>query len=369
MLGRLARQPGCWRPTQRSLNKGLVKVRFFTVVNQDKTIFVFGEPDDYKLAVPLPHLGVRVFSLSDRQKVSSFSENIKIEDLEVKSIQITDEDGAIISGSTKTEELLQHDWVLSINNVKYNVKSPATDGSARLTESHPKFQQVMSYFEVKAAEDPHLRIETYLEYCEDIGLDEEKARDILKTASQIGRVLYLDRNLEVDKIIFLRPGKITSNLDSMLDLPSLNQTQQEKIALLEKLRAELKPMQELSDICNERADTLSHRIATAGFVGLCTQFFLFARLTWWESDWDVMEPITWFTTVTETVLLGMFWFLWKGSEYAHMDLRHSLLSWQLKKQHRKRGFNPVAFKQLQAKISDLETEITFGKNHIKEGIN
>lgn len=95
-----------------------------TLCSRSLDLFVFGEPDDYKLAIPLPNLGARVFSLSERQKLSSFVENIQVEDLAVKSVSITDTTGAIISSNTKTEELLQHDWVLKLNNNSFHIKSP-----------------------------------------------------------------------------------------------------------------------------------------------------------------------------------------------------------------------------------------------------
>jgi len=360
MFVRLVRQPTV-RGQRSSFPQRNFKRYYAAPVTKD--LFVFGEPEDYKLAIPLPQIGTRVFSLSERQKLRSFAENIQLEDLGVKSISITDPTGAIISSGTRTEELLQDDWVLKVNDVSYLIRSPplAKEGRLRVTQSHPKFKQVEEFFKSKLAESPHLVLAQYIKFTEDIGLTEEQANDILSTASQLGIVLHLDRNIELDKVIFLQPQQVTTSLDSMLDLPSIRRSYDEKVALLDKYRSELVPMAELSQSCLERADTIAHRIATAGFVGLCVQFFVYARLTWWESDWDVMEPITYFTTVLETVILGKFWFLWAGSEYAHMDLRQALLAWQLKKQQRKKGFNPVAFQQLKDKIVDLENEIKFEK--------
>lgn len=49
------------------------------------------------------------------------------------------------------------------------------------------------------------------------------------------------------------------------------------------------------------------------------QFGLFARLTWWEYSWDIMEPVTYFATygtaaamfayyvLTKQVIVSLFW--------------------------------------------------------------
>jgi hypothetical protein len=76
-----------------------------------------------------------------------------------------------------------------------------------------------------------------------------------------------------------------------------------------KLKTHLVAIRELS---LSRADRNAHLIATTGFIFICTQFVLFARLTWWDSDWDVMEPVTWVTGVVEMVVGGMAYYLFKG---------------------------------------------------------
>jgi hypothetical protein len=77
-------------------------------------------------------------------------------------------------------------------------------------------------------------------------------------------------------------------------------------------RKKLKELEEVRQMCIDRADRNAHLIAMSGFVFICGQFMVFARLTWWDSDWDVMEPITWFTQVNEMVIAAFAYYLFKG---------------------------------------------------------
>ena len=44
------------------------------------------------------------------------------------------------------------------------------------------------------------------------------------------------------------------------------------------------------------ADRRATRIAWLGLFAMGAQTGLFARLTWWEYNWDIMEPVTYFAT-------------------------------------------------------------------------
>jgi calcium uniporter protein, mitochondrial len=46
----------------------------------------------------------------------------------------------------------------------------------------------------------------------------------------------------------------------------------------------------------------------AGFAAICFQVGVFARLTWWEYSWDIMEPITYFATFS-TVVISLAYYI------------------------------------------------------------
>lgn len=45
----------------------------------------------------------------------------------------------------------------------------------------------------------------------------------------------------------------------------------------------------------------SERIMWTALIFMCLQAGFFARLTWWEYSWDIMEPITYFATFATAI--------------------------------------------------------------------
>lgn len=46
-------------------------------------------------------------------------------------------------------------------------------------------------------------------------------------------------------------------------------------------------------------------------MGLLTQWVVLARLTWFEYSWDVIEPITWFTGMGNSILAYTFFIVFR----------------------------------------------------------
>lgn len=77
---------------------------------------------------------------------------------------------------------------------------------------------------------------------------------------------------------------------------------------LEQLKGELAPMEKVKLELDSRSTTQSTVAvwATMGFVSLTFGFF--ARLTWWEYSWDIMEPVTYFWGYS-TAMAALAYFL------------------------------------------------------------
>lgn len=58
------------------------------------------------------------------------------------------------------------------------------------------------------------------------------------------------------------------------------------------IRDAFAPLDQKLKELQHKAETSASRISTGVLAGLTFQWFLFARLTWWDYDWDVMEPVT-----------------------------------------------------------------------------
>lgn len=127
---------------------------------------------------------------------------------------------------------------------------------------------------------------------------------MLVVLADLGDVLHVNQNIELHDVIFLKPARITAALEKTLQVDRVKLSLKERIAILEGhkfvvfptcsywLRETLAPLEEVYKVLVQKAETSASRIATGVLVGLTFQWFLFARFTWWDFDWDVMEPVT-----------------------------------------------------------------------------
>lgn len=114
------------------------------------------------------------------------------------------------------------------------------------------------------------------------------------------------------------------------------------------MREELKNLQEKK----EEIDVLAHRqvrrILWSGLgFGVCT-ISLFFRLTFWEFSWDVMEPITFFTTTTGLVI-GYAYFLFTSRDPTYQDFMKRLFLSRQRKLYKRYRFDVDRFKEIQCK--------------------
>jgi len=176
-----------------------------------------------------------------------------------------------------------------------------------------------------------------------------------------GEVIHFNSNIELQDVIILKPEVILKAIETSLAAPLKKETLDEKVRLHEQLSERKKLLQLIHNECYERAEKFSHRVLIVGFAGLVFQFYLFGRFTWWDSDWDVMEPITWFTGVVEMVIGGFGYYIYRGSEYSHYGMKTGLLEWSLNRHYRKKDFDKNEFQRIDNELLTLEKEIDFLK--------
>ena len=93
-----------------------------------------------------------------------------------------------------------------------------------------------------------------------------------------------------------------------------------------------------------------------GILALSGQFGLLARLTWWDLNWDIMEPFTYFITFSTGVFAYSF-YLVRKEEYTFFQLRDIFFNKYMKKHTKRSGFPVEQYEALQEKLRTLQSEL------------
>lgn len=114
------------------------------------------------------------------------------------------------------------------------------------------------------------------------------------------------------------------------------------------MREELKKLQAKKENIDVIAHQQVRRILWGGLGAAIVQVSLFFRLTFWEFSWDVMEPVTFFTTATGLVI-GYAYFLFTSRDPTYQDLMKRLFLSRQRKLFKKYDFDVDRYKELQRK--------------------
>ncbi|AEE33441.1 Calcium uniporter protein C-terminal [Arabidopsis suecica] len=102
----------------------------------------------------------------------------------------------------------------------------------------------------------------------------------------------------------------------------------------------------------EEIDVLAHqqvrKILWGGLGYSVVQIGIFVRLTFWEFSWDVMEPITFFTTATG-IIVGYAYFLMTSRDPTYQDFMKRLFLSRQRKLLKSHKFDAERFKELENK--------------------
>ncbi|TVU36607.1 hypothetical protein EJB05_18546 [Eragrostis curvula] len=178
-----------------------------------------------------------------------------------------------------------------------------------------------------------------LRACEDSGAARTRAEAAaLAGALDEAGVVLLFR----DKV-YLQPDKIVDLVRKAMPLALTSESDPRK--------EELKQLQAQLEDINKLAHKQVRRILWSGLGVLITQVGLFFRLTFWEFSWDVMEPITFFTTTTGLVV-GYAYFLITSRDPTYRDFMERMFISRQRKLIQRQNFNLDRYLELQRCCKD-----------------
>ncbi|KAL6967868.1 hypothetical protein U1Q18_033678 [Sarracenia purpurea var. burkii] len=140
--------------------------------------------------------------------------------------------------------------------------------------------------------------------------------------------------------VFLHPDKVVDQVRRAVPLALTAEDDPRK--------DELKRLQEKKKEIDMLAHKHVRRILWSGLGFLVVQVGLFFRLTFWEFSWDIMEPITFFTTTTG-IIIGYAYFMFTSRDPTYQDLMQRLFLSRQRQLMKKHDFDVSRFVELQMK--------------------
>ncbi|XP_058075198.1 calcium uniporter protein 6, mitochondrial-like isoform X1 [Magnolia sinica] len=175
-----------------------------------------------------------------------------------------------------------------------------------------------------------------LKACETMGVarSSDEAAAFARVLDEAGVVLLFR-----DKV-YLHPDKVVDLVRRAMPLALTPEDDPRR----EELKTLLKKKEEIDMLAHRHV----RRILWTGLGFLVVQVSLFFRLTFWEFSWDVMEPITFFTTMTGLVM-GYTYFLVTSRDPTYRDMMKRLYTSRQRKLIKKSKFDIERLEELQKK--------------------
>jgi len=119
---------------------------------------------------------------------------------------------------------------------------------------------------------------------------------------------------------------------------------------------------------DERAQRSSKLWMIGGMGYLVVQFGILARMVWIDFNWDIMEPISYFVSLS-TLMLGYIFFVLYREEYTYAGLEYRQKLKALRKLYINEEFNWKRWNELNLEVQRIKSLLGphFSKFCLKEG--
>ena len=152
-------------------------------------------------------------------------------------------------------------------------------------------------------------------------------------------------------VVYLRPKDVAGQVMDLL--PGAHMTYDEVTAQAAELEARLAPLQREMDRVCAAAEARAKRTLASFVAALGAQLYLFYWLIYDESSWDVMEPVTYFTTVGLTIV-GYAYSLRVGRDWHYDNLWSRMTRKYVERGLRRARFPRDEYDALVAELSRLQ---------------
>ncbi|EFP11657.1 hypothetical protein CRE_30283 [Caenorhabditis remanei] len=163
-----------------------------------------------------------------------------------------------------------------------------------------------------------------------------------------------------------------ASLHAALCVDEYKLSREKKLLLqLENAETLLAPLHEAKQRIEQECEAHTDRVMWSGFAAMGVQTGLFARLTWWEYSWDIMEPVTYFATYS-TVCATFGYYLYTKQvrnqriiqiankyfqSFEYPSARERVYTKQFYRRAQKQNFDIERYNRLVNEVEDLRNQL------------
>ncbi|XP_032256880.1 calcium uniporter regulatory subunit MCUb, mitochondrial isoform X1 [Phoca vitulina] len=237
--------------------------------------------------------------------VGSFLQDLQNEDKGVKTAAIFTADGSEIPASTLMEVLLMNDFKLVINKITYDVQCP----------------------------------------------EKEK--------------LSMEHATEMDNV-----KSLVHRLFTVLHLEEFQKKREHHLLeRIDHLKGQLQPLEQIKAGIETRSEAKTSGLLWTGLALLSVQGGALAWLTWWVYSWDIMEPVTYFITFTNSMVFFAY-FIVTRQDYTYSAVKSRQFLHFFHKKSKKQHFDVVQYNKLKedlAKATESLRQVRHSLCYAKRG--
>ncbi|GMT22062.1 hypothetical protein PFISCL1PPCAC_13359, partial [Pristionchus fissidentatus] len=168
-----------------------------------------------------------------------------------------------------------------------------------------------------------------------------------------GHVISSDEGLQ--KMDGLR--ETVSALHATLCLDEYKEERERRLArALEEAESQLEPMEKEKNRIAMDCDAHANRVMWGLFAVMGVQTGLFARLTWWEYSWDIMEPVTYFSTYL-TVIGSAAYYMHTKQSFEYPIAKNRIFTKRFHKKAVLEGFDIDRYMAMVGRVEKLREEL------------
>jgi len=304
------------------------------------------------------------FVLKQNETLGSLLTEIRAEDDKIETLVFYYEDGKRVAHTTTIEDLTKSVLKIQLNDTSFELKVPDLSevknvgletGAITVDDVTGLVQR--GYFNLlrrRCESDARhsISVDEFYRWASEYGVSKHAATTLLRALHTCAVVQHFEQNDKLKQYIFLKPDEVLHTVSTAVGMEMLSKSDATDWGRLHNVVDQIAPLEAEKDKYDAAAKKYANRFMHGLFFYLVFQFGVLADMVWIDFNWDIMEPITYFVTLT-TVIGGFSFFIRSKQDYTYPALAQRFANSKLRKLYIANRFNWKAWHSLDQERTTL----------------